>query len=196
MGRYVKATARKNFLCAWKCCSCSHMNVEEPQASMFARENITLFQKEAVAREKARTQANEYLEELLAKIPTLVNEKLNYSHLEKCGTCSQCSTQQPWAKKPNYTVILAVIVLIAGLAAAIPFFDYIRVVLFVGLLALIGALALGEFLCTRARRRAAQEINDEHCRPLALTKGIPDYVKRDDPRLVAILEHIAAKKSA
>lgn len=196
MGRYIQATAKKHFLCAWKCCSCSHVNVEEPEASMFARENISLFQKEEVAREKARAQASKYLDELMEKIPSFVNEKLNYNQLTKCGVCSKCNAQQPWAKKPPYTVILVVLVIIAAVALAIPFAAFIPFVVLGGILGFIGALALGEALNTRARRRAAQQINDEYCRPLALTQSIPDYVKRDDPRLKAILAHLAAKKSA
>lgn len=196
MGKYIRATSKKSFLCAWKCCSCSHVNVEEPQAEMFAREDITLFQKEAVAREKALAAANKNLEELLDRIPTLVNEKLNFNQLDKCGTCSQCGTQQPWAKKPKYTVILAVIALVATIAAAIPLSEYIPFVVCGGLLLVMAAVALGEFLSVRSRRRAAQEIADEHCRPLAITKAIPDHVKRDDPRLTAIVAHIAAKRSA
>lgn len=195
MGRYIQATARKRFLCAWKCCSCSHMNVEEPEASMFARENISLFQKEDVAREKARAQASKYLDELLEKIPSFVNEKLNYNQLTKCGTCSSCNTQQPWAKKPPYTVILVVLVIIATVAAVIPFTAFIPFVVLGGIVGFIAALAIGERLNISARRRAAQQISDEYCRPLALTRSIPDYVNRDDPRLKAILAHLATKKS-
>ena len=199
MGKYIRATASRNFLCAWKCCSCSHVNVEEPKAEMFAREDITLLQKEAVAREKARAQANKNLEEYLDKIPTLVNEKLNFNPLEKCGKCSQCGTEQPWAVKPRYILyaVLAVVVLvIAALALFEALREYLVMVLGVGFFAFVGAIILGEALNTRARRRAAQEINDELCRPLAITRAIPDDVKRDDPRLIAILAHVAAKKTS
>lgn len=196
MGRYIRATSKKRFLCAWKCCSCGSICVEEPEAEMFAREDITLFQKEEKAREKAIARANENLEEYLGSIPVLVNQKLNFNPLEKCGVCSKCSTEQPWAKKPKYTLILVIIVIVAALAAAIPFAAFIPFVIFGGLLGLIGALSLGEFLSIRSRRHAAQDIQDEHCRPLAITKNIPDDVSRDDPRLVAILAHIAAKKTS
>ena len=196
MGKYIRATASRNFLCAWKCCSCSHVNVEEPKAEMFAREDITLLQKEAVAREKARIRANESLEEYLNKIPNLVNEKLNFNPLEKCGKCSQCGTEQSWAKKPRFVMVLLIITGIAVAAAAICLSAFIPFVLFGGLLGVIGAISLGEFLSIRSRRRAAQEITDEHCRPLAITKVIPDYVKRDDPRLLAMLAHVAAKKTS
>ncbi|MBR3764426.1 MAG: hypothetical protein IKK57_07750 [Clostridia bacterium] len=197
MGKYIRATASRNFLCAWKCCSCSHVNVEEPKAEMFAREDITLLQKEAVAREKARAQANKNLEEYLDKIPTLVNEKLNFNPLEKCGKCSQCGAEQPWAVKPRYIMYLLIVVGILAAVAAISFSDFIPFVVFGGLLGLLGAIALGEFLNIRARRRAAQEITDESCRPLAITRAIPENISRDDPRLAAILVHLAAKhKSA
>lgn len=193
MGKYIKATSKKHFFCAWKCCSCSHINVEEPEAEMFAREDITLLQKEAVAREKALARSRENLDELLEKIPTFVNEKLNYNQILKCGVCSQCSTRQPWAKEPKYKLVLVILVIVATLAAAIPFAAFIPFVIFGGLLGFLGAIALGEFLSTRARRRAAQALTDELCRPLAVTKSIPDSIRRDDPRLQAILAHIASK---
>ena len=196
MGRYIQATARKNFLCAWRCCACSHMNVEEPEASMSAREDITLFQKEAAAREKAGAQASKNLDALLDKIPVFVNEKQNYNQLEKCGTCSRCGTQQPWAKKTRHTLMLVILVLAVAIAAAIAFPAAIAFVIFGGLLASMGALALGDVLSVRARRRAALEMNDEHCRPLALTRAVPEYVSRDDPRLQAIFAHLAEKRSA
>lgn len=197
MGKYIRATASRNFLCAWKCCSCSHVNVEEPKAEMFAREDITLFQKEAVAREKARAQANKNLEEYLDKIPTLVNEKLNFNPLEKCGKCSQCGAEQPWARKPRFIIYLLIVVGILAAVAGIMFAGVMPFVVFGGLLGLLGAIALGEFLNIRARRRAAQEITDEYCRPLAITRAIPENISRDDPRLAAILVHLAAKhKSA
>lgn len=199
MGKYIRATSARNFLCAWKCCSCSHINVEEPRAEMFAREDITLFQKEAAAREKASARARENLDEYLDKIPGLVNEKLNFNSLVKCGKCSQCGTEQPWARKPRY-ILYAVLVVIVLVIAALALFEalreYLVMVLGVGFFAFVGAIFLGETLNTRARRRAAQEINDELCRPLAITKTIPDAVKRDDPRLIAILAHVAAKKTS
>lgn len=196
MGKYIRATASRAFLCAWKCCSCSHVNVEEPRAQMFAREDITFRQKEDAAREKARAQANKNLEEYLGNIPTLVNEKLNFNPLEKCGKCSQCGAEQPWARKPRFIIYLLIVVGALFVPAAIMFAGVMPFVVFGGLLGAIGAIALGEFLNIRARRRAAQEIADELCRPLAITKAIPDYVKRDDPRLIAILTHLAAKKTS
>lgn len=196
MGKYIQATARKQFCCAWKCTSCGTMNVEFPQADAFAREDITLFQKEDKARALATEKANQNLASLYEKIPTFVNQNLNYNQLMKCGTCKQCRTVQPWAKKPPYSVILVVPVIVACIVLAVMFSDYIGAVLLGGIFAFLGALLLGETLNSRTRSNAGRKLQDEHCRPLAITSSIPDYVKRDDPRLLAIINTLAQRKQA
>lgn len=196
MGKYIQATSRKQFSCAWKCCSCGTVNAEFPQAEAFAREDITLFQKEDKARALATEKANKNLNELFEKIPTFVNQNLNYNQLTKCGTCKKCSTVQPWAKKPPYSVILVVLALVLCLVLAIMFSAEIGIVVLGGIFAVLIALAVGEGLNTGARRRAAKKLQDEHCRPLAITSSIPDYVKHDDPRLLAILNALAQRKQS
>lgn len=196
MGRYIQATSRKQFCCAWKCTSCGKFTVEFPQAEAYAREDITLFQKEDKARALATEKANQNLASLYEKIPTFVNQNLNYNQLTKCGTCKHCSTVQPWAKKPPYTVILAVIVVIACLVLAVQFSEDIGVVVLGGIFAFLGALILGETLNSRTRSNAGRKLQDEHCRPLAVTDKVPDYVKPDDPRLLAILTALTQRKQS
>lgn len=196
MGKYIQATATRTFLCAWKCCACSHINVEEPPATATVRENITLFQKEAVAREKARQKANENLEKFLDNIPTFVNRKFNFNSLEKCGTCSQCGATQPWVGKPPVTRYLMLVVIVLGLAGIFLAKSISPFIIFGALVAALGIVIVGELVSTHLRGRAAQKLTDEYCRPLAITKGIPDDVSRDDPRLAAILAHVASKKQS
>lgn len=196
MGKYIQATARKQFCCAWKCSSCGTVNTEFPQAEAFAREDVTLFQKEDKARALATEKANQNLNDLFEKIPAFVNKNLNYNHLSKCGTCKNCKAVQPWAKKPPYTVILTVLTIVVCIAMAILFSDEIKIVLLGSLFAVLIALFVGECLNTSARRRAAKKLQDEYCRPLAITSSVPDYVSRDDPRLLAILTALAQRKRA
>ena len=199
MSKYIQATAKKPFFCAWKCCSCGTINVERPEASAYVRENVTIFVKEPQAREKARAKAGENLDKLMENIPTFVNEKLNYNSLTKCGTCRHCSTQQPWAKQTNY-MLYASLAVVALVAALLIIFEALRecfpLVLLGGIFAFLGAIWLGETLNTRARRNAAMEMTDDLCRPLAITSGIPETIKRDDPRLVAIINAIVEKEQA
>lgn len=196
MGKYIQATARKQFCCAWKCTSCGNFTVEFPQAEAYAREDISLFKKEDRARELATEKANQNLASLYEKIPTFVNQNLNYNQLMKCGTCKQCSTVQPWAKKPPYSVILVVPVIVACIVLAVMFSDYIGAVLLGGIFTFLGALLLGETLNSRTRSNAGRKLQDEHCRPLAITDKVPDYVKPDDPRLLAILTALTQRKQA
>lgn len=196
MGKYIQATARKPFLCAWKCHSCGKVNVEQPQAEAFAREDISLFQKEDVARTRASEKANQNLEELYAKIPTFINQNLNYNQLMKCGTCKHCSAVQPWAKKPPFTVILGVLVVAACIALAVLFPDQIKFVVLGGIFGFLIALGVGEAINTSVRRGAGRKLKDEHCRPLAITNAIPEYVQRDDPRLLAILNVLVQRKQS
>ena len=196
MGRYIQATARKTFSCAWKCTICGTINTEFPQAEAFAREDITLFKKEDKARALASEKAEKNLSELFEKIPTFVNLNLNYNQLMKCGTCTKCKAVQPWARKPPFSIILGVLTIAACIALAVLFPEQIKFVVLGGIFAFLAALGIGEAINTSIRRGAGRKLQDEHCRPLAITNSIPDYVKRDDPRLLAILTVLAQRKQA
>lgn len=103
---------------------------------------------------------------------------------------------QPWAKKPPFTIILGVLAIAACIALAIIFPDLLKFMILGGIFAFLAALAIGEAINTSIRRSAGRKLQDEHCRPLAITNSIPDYVKRDDPRLLAIITALAQRKQA
>lgn len=191
MARFMCATLKEGYFCAFKCASCrSDVTVTTAQLTREYRVPFGLFgPDQATAAQKAGDGVRAAMAKALSQLTTAVNVNHDFHRLYAPCQCKVCGTRQPWAVPRALRVLVCLIgvffgLLIGGLLitslGGIPFF-LCPIALGVGGWQLVNLL---HNLIAR-RRLAATE--DPHCFPLVISGEIPRYVHKDDPRLAAIL---------
>lgn len=187
----IRITAKKKYFCAWKCCSCGQINVEQPSISGVGTAEITLRVNAARAEWTATENAKRELEAACAALPAKIHQEQKYELLEDCGVCAHCQQRQPWAGQSRLlqpVLIIGIILLLLTLFT-VGAHKMIWLPILVFALTAVAAFIIIQ-LSDSANRKAAQQLTDKLCLPIVVTNGFPEGISADDPRIQAIVQRI------